>query len=149
MRSNQFISIICHVGYSKLLRFLFFLLLQIPNLSYNPFIEVDNFEEIKKYGYDPTKTEDEMRTENNFKPSIVLEKFLPHVSPNRILNSWNRTTSLIVLRHPLDRLVSLYNNKFVHRVDTNDLWANYASLIKEQYPEDEDTHYIRPRKMIR
>ena len=86
-----------------------------------------------------------MRTENNFKPSLVLEKFLPRVSANKILNSWNRTTSLIVLRHPLDRLVSLYNNKFVQRVDTNDLWANYASVIKEQYPEDEDAHYIRPR----
>ena len=90
-----------------------------------------------------------MRRENNFKPRLVLEKFLPRVSRNRILNLWNRTTSLIVLRHPLDRLVSLYNNKFVHRVETNNVWADYASLIKEQYPEDEDAHYIRPRQMIR
>ena len=92
-----------------------------------------------------------MRIENNFSPSQVLRNIIPNPEPEDILRLWTQTTSLIVLRHPLDRLVSLYNNKFLHRVEDNQLWAGYTAYIRENYrdEDDDDFQYITPEEMIR
>ena len=93
-----------------------------------------------------------MRIKNNFDPSLVLKKIIPNPEPEDILRLWTHTTSLMVLRHPLDRLVSLYNNKFLNRVEDNQLWAGYTAHILENYREqedDDDFQYITPEEMIR
>ena len=92
-----------------------------------------------------------MRTENNFNPSLVLRNIIPNPEPEDISRLWPMTTSIIVLRHPMDRRVSLYNNKFLHRVEDNKLWAGYTAHIREHYrDEDEDDfQYITPEEMIR
>jgi hypothetical protein len=114
------------------------------------FEEVDSFDELFQYGYDPSKTEDEMRMENNFEPDMVLTKLLPNPGPQNVHKLWSSVTSLIVLRHPMDRLVSLYNNKFIARVEVNQLWADYAYYIKENYrKEGADDKYVTPQEMIR
>ena len=100
-------------------------------------IEVDIFDDLLQYGYDPSKTEDELRIEKNFEPDMVLRKLLPNPGPQNVHNLWGSVTSLIVLSHPLDRLVSLYNNKFIARVEVNQLWAHYAGYIKENYRKEE------------
>ena len=82
-----------------------------------------------------------MRIKNNFDPSLVLKKIIPNPEPEDM-----------VLRHPLDRLVSLYNNKFLNRVEDNQLWAGYTAHILENYREqedDDDFQYITPEEMIR
>ena len=91
-----------------------------------------------------------MRIENNFEPDMVLTKLLPNPGPQNVSKLWSSVTSLIVLRHPMDRLVSLYNNKFIARVEVNQLWADYADYIKANYrkggPGDK---YVTPQEMIR
>ena len=95
--------------------------------------EVDSLDELVPYGYDPRKTEDEMRRENKFNPGHTLRDLIPRQDSGNILRLWSSVTSLIVVRHPLDRLVSLYNNKFIHRVEDNEIWADYAAYIKENF----------------
>ena len=92
-----------------------------------------------------------MRIENNFSPSQVLRNIIPNPEPEDILRLWTQTTSLMVVRHPLVRLVSLYNNKFLHRVEDNQLWAGYTAYIRENYREEDedDFQYITPEEMIR
>jgi hypothetical protein len=92
-----------------------------------------------------------MRIENKFNPILVLESLSPPISPENLIGSWSKVTSLMVVRHPLDRLVSLYNNKFIHRVTSNELWTAYASSIKENYRDrnGDNSENITPEEMIR
>ena len=122
--------------------------LSIPIL---PLAEVDSLDELVPYGYDPRKTEDEMRRGNKFNPGQTLQDLIPRQEPGNISRLWSSVTSMIVVRHPLDRLVSLYNNKFIHRVEDNELWADYAAYIKENFKEEgaKDSQYVTPQEMVR
>ena len=113
--------------------------------------EVDSLDELVPYGYDPSKTEDEMRRENEFNPGQTIRDLFPRQEPDKLLRLWSSVTSLIVVRHPLDRLVSLYNNKFIHRVEDNELWGAYAAYIKENFKETgaKDSQYVTPQEMVR
>ena len=113
--------------------------------------EVESLDDLVPYGYDPSKTEDEMRRENKFNPGQTLRALIPRQEPGNLLRLWSSVTSLIVVRHPLDRLVSLYNNKFIHRVEDNPLWADYAQHIKDTVREEraDDSQYVTPQEMVR
>ena len=66
---------------------------------------------------------------------------------------WKSLTSLLIVRHPLDRLVSLYNNKFIGGVNGNDKdWINLTNLIISSFRdkiEDGNKSRITPEEMIR
>ena len=120
------------------------------------FAEVDNIEDLLPYGYDPNKTENEMQ-HSGFDPVHVLANLRPNlrlsVPPKDVKLAWSSLTSLLVVRHPLDRLVSLYNNKFIGGVRGNDEeWIRMTNLIIEKYrvkSEDGYEDIITPQEMVR
>ena len=92
-----------------------------------------------------------MRIVKTFKPGLLVRNIIPPAWPENLMKAWSKVTSLMVVRHPLDRLVSLYNNKFIHRVKDNQLWAEYASDIIRNYRDESDSNLenITPEEMIR
>ena len=112
---------------------------------------MDDVRELFQFGYDPSKTPDEMLHQNKLQPNSVLKKLIPRSNKREVLRHWKHVTSLIVVRHPLDRLVSLYNNKFVHAVKIHKLWTDYATYIEKHYREEEsvEREFVSPQQMIR
>ena len=112
---------------------------------------MDDIGELSQFGYDPSKTPDEMLHQNKLQPNSVLKKLIPRSNKMDVLKYWKYVTSLIVVRHPLDRLVSLYNNKFVHAVKFHKMWTDYAAYIKKHYNEEETVanEFVSPQQMIR
>ena len=90
-------------------------------------------------------------------PRTILASLVPDliqtVPSTNLKTIWRSLTSLLVVRHPLDRLVSLYNNKFIGGVGDNDKdWINLTNLIISSFRdeiEDGNTSMITPEEMIR
>ena len=113
---------------------------------------MDSIDELRPYGYDPSKTEDDMRIQNGLNPRLVLKELLPRVNKHKLKLTWSKMTSLIVVRHPLDRLVSLYNNKFIHRVEEVKLWSKIRYFIIKKYRRLDSVGFmttITPEEMVR
>ena len=113
---------------------------------------MDSIDELRPYGYDPSKTEDDMRIQNGLNPRLVLKELLPHINKSTLKLNWSKMTSLIVVRHPLDRLVSLYNNKFINRGEEGKLWSEIRNFIIKKYRGPEGVGFmttITPEEMVR
>ena len=79
-----------------------------------------------------------------------LIQTVPSINLKNILKS---LTSLLIVRHPLDRLVSLDNNKFIGGVNDNDKdWINLTNFIISSFRDkidDGNESRITPEEMIR
>ena len=106
---------------------------------------------LEENGYNPNQTVDENREANIFNPREALRRILPHPNPFVLRSKWENVTSLLITRHPMDRLLSLYNNKFLEKVKNNNLWANIADFIISKYREGEEKEdaFVTPDEMIR
>ena len=95
-------------------------------------------------------TDDEMKRKSNFHVRGVLEKLTPEIPPEDLILTWNKMTSLIVVRNPMDRLVSLYNNKFIKKSDKSMLWM--TDFIIDHYREkggEGDPNTVMPEELVR
>ena len=89
---------------------------------------------------------------SGFGPRPVLHQLIPAITPEELKMTWNKMTSLMVVRHPLDRLVSLYNNKFIDKGDKKMLWM--TDFIIGHYREKEmggedHSKTVRPEELVR
>eukprot|EP00092_Neocalanus_flemingeri_P035979 GFUD01039177.1.p1 GENE.GFUD01039177.1~~GFUD01039177.1.p1 ORF type:complete len:370 (+),score=61.26 GFUD01039177.1:73-1110(+) len=94
-------------------------------------------DDLLPHGYDPNMTENEMQLSGIF-PRPLLHKLIPglevNIQPKDLEKTWSSLTSLLVVRHPLDRLVSLYNNKFIGGVrDKAEAWIQCTKHIIGKY----------------
>ena len=90
-------------------------------------------------------------------PRKIIASLVPDliqtVPSINLKNIWKSLTSLLIVRHPLDRLVSLDNNKFIGGVNDNDKdWINLTNFIISSFRdkiEDGNKSRITPEEMIR
>ena len=111
-------------------------------------VEVDNIEDLVKYGYNKNKTDEEMKN-SGFQPRQVLGRLLPHILEEQMKIEWNKMTSLMVVRHPLDRLVSLYNNKFIAKTDKTMFWLTDFIIKRYRGKDGGPTDTVMPEELIR
>ena len=68
-----------------------------------------------------------------------------------VASSWHNATSLVVVRHPMARLVSIYYQKFV-KLARHQTWAPVIKAIIKKFradPSSGDPEHITPEEMIR
>ena len=95
-------------------------------------------------------TDDQMKT-SNFNVRRVLTKLLPAIHPEDLKITWKKMTSLMVVRNPMDRLVSLYNNKFIKKVDMSP-WRKMTDYIIDNYREKKKyghQNIVMPEELVR
>ena len=54
-----------------------------------------------------------------------------------LVSAWMNVTSLVIVRHPMARLASVYYNKFVKQRQ-RPVWKFYIKTIIQEYRQDED-----------
>ena len=82
---------------------------------------------------------------------IFAPKLWPPPPPAQLVSSWSQVTSLVIVRHPLARLVSVYYQKFV-KLAKHETWAPKIRFIIEKFrtdPESGDQVHITPEEMVR
>ena len=65
-----------------------------------------------------------------------------------LTNMWNQTNSIVIARHPMARLSSLY---FSVKGATYGWWYDWLQGIKTKYPENNETEqaYPSPNQFLR
>ena len=58
--------------------------------------------------------------------------------PPDVVTAWSNTTSIVIVRHPMSRLASVYYQKFVELSD-NEGWARLIEYIIDTYRKDNET----------
>ena len=97
-----------------------------------------------------------MSQEEAAKRKQVLQTFAPNLWPapaieDGLAEAWSRTTSIVIVRHPLSRLVSGYYQKFI-KLAKHGTWAPKIKMIIERYrdrPNTGDQVHPSPEEFIR
>ena len=68
-----------------------------------------------------------------------------------LVSSWAGTTSIVIVRHPMARLASIYYQKFV-KLATHQTWASKIKMIITKFrddPKSGDQVHASPEEMVR
>jgi len=106
--------------------------------------------DLRQYGYDPEKTEDEMLVEQMLDSRALMNQLMPRQSMSAVPLAGLH--SLIAVRHPLRRLESLYNHKLKDHQE--EVWRQLTNRIiltrkPSQQPGVKFRDRITPNEMIR
>ena len=84
-----------------------------------------------------------------------LQVFAPHLwpppPPSKLVSSWSNTTSLVIVRHPMARLASVYYQKLMN-LAVHQTWAPKIKLMIHYFrddPKSGDQVHPTPQEMVR
>ena len=82
---------------------------------------------------------------------VFAPKLWPPPPPPMLVSSWAATTSIVIVRHPMARLASIYYQKFI-KLATHESWAPKIKFIIQKFrtdPKSGDQIHATPEEMVR